>query len=127
MNDRRSGKVLVIEDDHALIALFKAILQQAGFDFHSATSAETAQTLLGEQHFDVLVSDLSVTGGIKVFELVKSVRLQHPEIAVLIVTGYTPEEIACEVATQNIDLLEKPFSPPELVSRVRLLMKSKAA
>ncbi len=127
MNDRRSGRVLVIEDDHALIQLFKAILQQAGFEFQSATSAETAQALLGQQHFDVLVSDLSVTGGIKVFELVKEVRLQHPEIAVLIVTGYTPEEIASEVARQNIDLLEKPFSPTDLVTRVNSLVKRKAA
>ncbi len=127
MNERRSGRVLVIEDDHALIQLFKAILQQAGFEFQSATSAETAQALLGQQHFDVLVSDLSVTGGIKVFELVKEVRLQHPEIAVLIVTGYTPEEIASEVARQNIDLLEKPFSPTDLVTRVNSLVKRKAA
>jgi len=124
---RHNGKVLVLEDDHALIQLFKAILQQAGFEFQSATSAECAQTLLSKQHFDVLVSDLSVTGGVKVFDLVKSVRLQHPEIAVLIVTGFTPEEIASEVATQNIDLLEKPFSPPELVSRVKSLMNAKAA
>lgn len=127
MNHRHGGKILVIEDDHSLIALFKAVLQQAGFEFQSATSAEAAQALLSEQHFDVLVSDLSVTGGVKVFELVKTVRRQHPEIAVLIVTGYTPEEIASEVATQKIDLLEKPFSPPDLVSRVKSLMKSKAA
>jgi DNA-binding NtrC family response regulator len=123
----RRGSVLVIEDDHTLIALFETILRQAGFQFRSATSADAAQKLMDQHRFDVLVCDLSVAGGTKVFELIKTVRKQHPEIAVLIVTGYTPEEIASEIASQDVELLEKPFSPPELVKRVAALAKRRAA
>jgi len=127
MGESRRGSVLVIEDDETLIALFETILRQAGFHLRSATSAKAAQALLSHHHFDVVVCDLSVAGGVKVFELVKNLRKQHPEIAVLIVTGYTPEEIASEIASQKLELMEKPFSPPELIKRVAMLAKRKAA
>lgn len=127
MTDAPQESVLVIEDDAALIALFRTVLRQAGFEYQSATSAAEAQKLLRTRRFDALVCDLSVVGGVRVFDLIKCVRAQHPEIAVLLVTGYTPEEISSQVAAQNVDLLEKPFSPPELVGRLRALVNCRAA
>jgi two-component system NtrC family sensor kinase len=127
MTDAPQESVLVIEDDAALIALFRTVLRQAGFEYQSATSAAEAQKLLRTRHFDALVCDLSVVGGVRVFDLIKRVRAQHPEIAVLLVTGYTPEEISSQVAAQNVDLLEKPFSPPELVGRLKTLVNCRAA
>lgn len=127
MTDAPQESVLVIEDDAALIALFRTVLRQAGFEYHSATSAAEAQKLLRMRHFDVMVCDLSVAGGVRVFDLIRRVRAQHPDIAVLLVTGYTPEEIASELAAQSIELLEKPFSPPEFVRRLKALVNCKAA
>jgi len=127
MVERRTGSVLVIEDDDILVHLFEAILQQAGFEMRAATSADAAKSMLAQRKFDVVVCDLSVAGGKKVFDLVTNLRSQHPEIAILIVTGYTPDEIASKVAFHDVELLEKPFSPPDLVKRILTLLKRRAA
>ena len=127
MNEKRNGRILVVEDDHALIELFKAVLKQAGFEYQSATTVAETQKLLAARHFDALVCDLSVIGAAMIFDLVKGIRVQHPGIAVLIVTGFTPEGIPTKLASQNIGLMEKPFSPDALVARLRTLLNRKAA
>lgn len=127
MKDSRNGSILVIEDDRALIELFKAILKQAGFEYYSATSPGDAQKLLDDRPFDALVCDLSVAGGAKIFDLIHDIRAQHPETAVLIVTGFTPEEIASKIASQNVELMEKPFTPADLVGRLRTMVNYRAA
>ena len=127
MAETQARSVLVIEDDSVLIDLFQTILRQAGYEFQAARSAEAASKLVEDRKFDVVVCDLSVAGGEKVFHLVTNMRAQHPEIAILIVTGYTPETIASRIGFHDIELLEKPFSPPELVRRISALLHRKAA
>lgn len=127
MAERRRGSVLIVEDDDSLLCLFEKVLKQAGFEPTPATTVDTAQDFFAQRPFDLMICDLSVAGGRNVFEFVASARAQHPEIAVLIISGYTPEEIAHRAQTINVPILDKPFSPPDLVRRIASILGSQAA
>jgi two-component system, NtrC family, nitrogen regulation response regulator GlnG len=127
MGERRKATVLVVEDDDSLLWLFAKVLQQAGFAASAVTTVQAATSTFGQQHFDAVICDLSVAGGKNVFNFVASARAQHPEIAFLIISGYTPEEIANHAEIIGIPVLEKPFAPPDLVQRISLLLDCQAA
>ena len=127
MSERRKATVLVVEDDDSLLSLFEKVLMQAGFDSRVVTSVESAQSSFARQAFDILVCDLSVAGGKEIFEFVASARARHPEIAVLIISGYTPDEIASRAEIVGIPVLEKPFSPLDLIGRISVLLDRQAA
>jgi two-component system NtrC family sensor kinase len=120
------GSILVIEDDDSLQALFGKVLTQSGFHAATASSARDARPLFKQQVFDALVCDLSASGGRKVFDFVRYVREHQPHLAVLIITGFTPDDIACTATTLGLDVMEKPFSPPQLVERITLMLSRKA-
>jgi DNA-binding response OmpR family regulator len=127
MGERRNPTVLVVEDDDSLLWLFARVLQQAGFAPSAVTTVQAATSTFGQQHFDAVICDLSVAGGKNVFDFVATVRAQHPEIAFLIVSGFTPEEIASHAEIVGVPVLEKPFAPPDLVRRISLLLNLQAA
>ena len=127
MSERRKASVLLLEDDEALLALFDRILNQAGFDFKIATTGGDAADLFARKRYDLLVCDLSVLGGGNVFNFISSLRSRDTSLAVLIITGYTPADVASRAESLGLDLLEKPFSPPEFLSRISLLLGPKAA
>jgi len=121
------GRVLVLEDDESLQSLFEKVLIQSGFETSAATTVADAQVLFAQKPFDVVVCDLSVAGGNNVFDFVSLARRQHPGIAVLIITGYTPDDVAHRAARLGVDLLEKPFTPLVLIKRVSSLLDRKVA
>jgi DNA-binding response OmpR family regulator len=127
MVERRKGSVLVVEDDESLLMLFEKILEQSGFDAQVAISLERAQVLIAERRFDILVCDLSVAGHRNIFDFVAAVRARDPKIAVLIISGYTPEEVTDRAHTLGVQVLDKPFSPPDLIARISSLIGRQAA
>jgi len=127
MGEPRKVSVLVVEDEEPLLSLFEKVLAQSGFEPIAATTLETAQTLLAQRTVEILVCDLSVAAGRNFFDFVASVRKQHPEIAILIISGYTPEEIAFRAETLGVMVLDKPFSPPDLIQRISALLGREAA
>jgi len=122
MGERRKGNVLVVEDDESLLSLFEKVLHQSGFEATASTSLETAQTLFADHQFDALVCDLSVAAGRNIFDFVSAARTRNPDIAVLIVSGYTPEQVALRAQSLGVTVMDKPFTPPELIARISLLL-----
>jgi DNA-binding NtrC family response regulator len=119
--------VLVVEDDDSLLTLFMQVLKRAGYDARSAGTEAHANSLLAQKTFDVVVIDLSVSGNHYIFEFVASIRTRYPEIIVLIISGYTPEEVMKQAAGVHVEVMEKPFAPDELVRRIRSLLAARAA
>jgi DNA-binding NtrC family response regulator len=127
MTKRLRQSILILEDDETLLTLYGKVLHRADYDVSSTATIDEATRLLVKKHFDLLVTDLSVAGGSNVFEFVSSVRMSRPEILVLIVTGYSPDNISAEATRLGLQVMEKPFTPDDLVSRVSRLLAAKAA
>ncbi|HUN90105.1 MAG TPA: response regulator [Terriglobales bacterium] len=127
MRERRKATVLVVEDDESLLFLFGRVLTQAGFIPSTIATLQEAQSAFSRQSFDLLICDLSVPGGKNVFNFIAAARAQNPTMAVLIITGFAPHEIASHAEITGIPVLEKPFSPIDLIGRISLLLDCQAA
>ena len=127
MSRRLRQTILILEDDESLLTLYGKVLHRAGYEVNSATTIDQAKALLAKKRYDLLVTDLSVAGGKKVFELVSSARADQPGIVVLIVTGFSPEDICAEAKQRGLEVMEKPFTPLDLVVRISSLLAAQAA
>ena len=124
MPGARSGEiVLVVEDEAAVRMLVVEVLQELGYQVLEACDATSALPYLhGDQRLDLLVSDFGLPG-LNGRQLVESARQHRPELKVLFITGYVPdEEMRNDFIGPGMDILAKPFSIDILAARIRSLI-----
>jgi len=116
--------ILVCEDEEPVRSIIDTVLRNAGYRVLSAPLPERALELAREnlESVDLVVTDV-VMPGLSGPELAERLRHDLPNLPVLLVTGYAPEDVApAGVASLGTDLLQKPFTPSALLERVRALL-----
>ena len=113
--------VLLVEDDEALRALGRRVLEAKGYTVLVAASAEEALFLANGHPGDIdLVATDVVMPGMSGRSLVQYVAELHPRVRILFMSGYTNDDVlrrgALDPATA---FLQKPFTPDQLSRRVR--------
>ena len=117
-------KVLIVDDDPNIIEYLYDILEDAGFDVHSAESANEAASALAMIAFDVLVTDL-VMPGMNGLELARAARRKYEDLKVVVCTGaLNPETYFDESQDSSFVLMSKPFEETSLIEAIE---KSKKA
>lgn len=119
MNGRR---ILVVDDEESLLKVITYSLQEAGYKVSTATDAKHARNLLKELEPDLLVLDIMLPDE-SGFELCRSIRAES-NIPILILSAKTEEVdriLGLELGAD--DYVTKPFSPRELVSRIKALLR----
>jgi diguanylate cyclase (GGDEF)-like protein len=101
-------KILVIDDDeqirHVLLDLFCEV-----YNCTEASSAEAALTVLAQESFDLVISDINM-GGMSGLELVPQVHSLSPDSVVLMISGQSNIETAIEAMHAGaFDYIMKPF------------------
>ena len=116
-------QVLLIEDEQRIAELIKRGLQEQGFNVMVAYDGEIGKKLAINNHYDIIITDiiLPVISGI---DLCKEVRLQKPDIPIIMLTalGTTNDKVEGFDAGAD-DYLVKPFDLRELHVRIRALLK----
>ncbi|UCF99001.1 MAG: response regulator [Spirochaetaceae bacterium] len=113
--------VLIVEDEEPLRRLLSMTLQKYQYGVIEADSGADALRICeqGDRTVDVLLTDV-VMPAINGRELADSVKRLKPNIHILFISGYTDDIIARhDVFGSNIPLLQKPFTPEQLVRRIR--------
>ncbi len=109
-----TGKVLVVEDDDSLRRVTQLHLEKLGFSTSATASAEEALRILGESPYDVLLTDLHLPGMSGV-ELLKQVKVDHPETIVIVITAFATVASAVEAMKSGAyDYITKPLHHHEL-------------
>ena len=117
------ARILCIDDEPQVVRLKCAILEQAGHEATSATSAHEAIEMMNHHVYDAVVTDwrLGDGNGRAVVQAAKS----HSTMPVVVVSGHVAE--AYQSAEPLADLyLEKPVNPEELVTIVNELLRTSA-
>ena len=115
---REHTKVLVTEDFEELREFAVHVLELQGYEVLSATCGEDALELLREQQVDLLLTDL-VMPGMSGRELADEARLLQPDLAVLVMSGYTDDAVIRHgVEAAKVPFLQKPFRQRELLGAV---------
>src|SRR5262245_21907625 len=122
------ARILVVEDDPSIVTLLDYNLAAAGFEVMASASAEDGQMLLAEQLFDLVILDwmLPDMSGI---ELCARLRRpgKAPPVPILMLTARGEEADRVRgLATGADDYVTKPFSVPELLARVKALLRRAA-
>ena len=111
-------RILVIDDDPTVRASCIRIFSQHDFQVEVAASAKEGLERTMRGYFDCALIDLKMPDG-DGMEIVRSVRENHSNMAILIITGYSTDESAAEATRLGVsDYLNKPFTPKELVDAV---------
>ncbi|MEC7525308.1 MAG: sigma-54 dependent transcriptional regulator [Myxococcota bacterium] len=104
-----TSRILLVDDDAALLSTFERGLTKRGFEVRTAADGERALALLGEEHHDAVISDVSMRpmGGL---ELCERVRAAHPDLPVILLTAFGSLETAVEALRRGAyDFLQKPL------------------
>jgi signal transduction histidine kinase/CheY-like chemotaxis protein len=111
--------VLVVEDEVQLRLLTVDMLRDLGYAVRHASNGAEALRLLGDQAFDLLVTDI-IMPDMRGDELARTALAQRPQLRLLYVSGHvrSPREPDA-VLDPPADLVRKPFTARTLATRVR--------
>ena len=117
------ANILCVDDDRNVVALRKAILEEAGHYVTSCDSAEEAVSELNRRVYDAVVTDWRL-GEESGHAVVKAAR-ETPGVPVVVISGYMAE--AFQSAKPLADIyLEKPADARELVQILNTLLEARA-
>jgi CheY-like chemotaxis protein len=122
--DQNNETILLVEDDEFVRDISKLVLSQRGYKLLVAENGEEAikLSLSYPDPIDLIVTDV-IMPNIGGFEVVDKIHKQRSDLKVLFVSGYTGQEIGLqEVANSKYDLLHKPFTPTQLLLKVREIL-----
>jgi DNA-binding NtrC family response regulator len=115
--------ILVVDDEPAIQDILTWSLAAEGYRVATAGSGEEALTRVGEQDFDVIVTDI-VMPGLDGLEVLERSRVLNPRASVIVMTAYAALETAIVALRRGAcDYLEKPFSVDVLKERVQRLLQ----
>jgi two-component system alkaline phosphatase synthesis response regulator PhoP len=114
--------ILLVDDEPRIVQLVRDYLEHSGFGVLTATDGPTALRTASTQHPDLIVLDLGLPG-IDGLDVMRTLR-KTSEVPIIVLTarGEESDRVAgLELGAD--DYLTKPFSPKELVARVRSVLR----
>jgi CheY-like chemotaxis protein len=120
--------LLVVEDEVDLRDVIINILQGHGYRTLDVGTGEAALELcsqLKDEKIDMLITDV-VMPGMNGKELADALTSLFPGVKVLFISGYTGKRIVThDILSRGLSFLAKPFSPMELLQKIRLILDAK--
>jgi PAS domain S-box-containing protein len=120
--------LLLVEDEPSLRAIVVAMLEEQGFEVLQAADGLDAIAVAERRHgpIDLLLTDV-VMPRLSGPELALRLRGLRPGLEVLFMSGYNDSRLVSRAVEQaNVNLLLKPFTPADLIDRVRALTQTAA-
>ncbi|MFQ6026619.1 MAG: response regulator [Dehalococcoidia bacterium] len=126
---RGSETILVTEDESALRKLISSILQDQGYRVIQAKNGDEALQVarnVSEGTIDLLLTDV-VMPRMNGTELAYQLKTVHPDLKVILTSGYTDQDLALPDLGAEAEFIQKPFTPAALADQVRAMLDSYTA
>ena len=122
-----AGRILVVDDEPVVNEGCRRVLAQEGHAVQTTESGREGLTRAVAEDFDLVITDLKMPD-LDGMELVRTLRSDRPNTAIVIITGYGTVTSAVEAIQLGVsDYIEKPFTPGELTETVRRALASAPA
>ena len=119
-------RLLIVDDDSTVLDLISTKLSAEGYSCAEAGTAEIALSMVQEENFDLVVTDLMLPG-IDGFTLTEVLKTKHPTVGVIVITGMADVDGAVRAMKSGADdYISKPFNLDHMaISVERTLEKQK--
>lgn len=113
--------ILIVEDDITFSLMLTTWLGKKGFVVRSSSSVSDAKRRLGEEAFDLVISDLRLPDSDGI-DLLKWLKNTHPSLPLIMMTSYAEIQTAVQAMKLGAaDYIAKPLNPDELLGKIREL------
>jgi DNA-binding NtrC family response regulator len=120
-----AARVLLVDDEINMARTQAKILQRKGYVVETASNGRDALRALGENPFDVVITDLKMPT-MDGMQLLREMHVRGRRCAVIVLTGHGTIESAVEAMQHGAaDYLTKPCNPDELLLKVDKLLETK--
>ena len=116
-------KILLVEDDQMLLSLLEFRLKKEGYHVLTATNGKDAISIIKSDQPDLVISDIMMpfVSGLELTGFIKNEY--ENEIAIVLISSAGQEEMILEAFNLGADdFIAKPFSPNELIVRLKKMM-----
>ena len=96
-----AGSILVVDDEERQREIYHDILEDEGYHTETAPSGEVALPLLAQKRFDLIITDLNLTGMTGI-QLLAEILGADPSVAVILITGYPSIQSAIEATKRGV-------------------------
>src|SRR5437588_11846711 len=117
-----SQKILIIEDEEGIVHLLRLYLKDAGYDVVTASDGADGLAMHAREHPDLVILDIMLPA-IDGFEVCRRIRAWSKTPILMLTARSAEDDRIAGLDLGADDYLVKPFSPRELVSRVRAILR----
>ncbi|HEX8372521.1 MAG TPA: ATP-binding protein [Chthoniobacterales bacterium] len=115
-------KILIVEDEPALLALASNVLESYGYEIMTAETGEEAieKWKSVDGNIDLLLTDVVIPGGIGGSDLARQFRKEKPQLKIIYTSGFNKETLSAdEKVEEGVNFLPKPYLSAALAQVVR--------
>jgi CheY-like chemotaxis protein len=117
------GRILLVEDDPAVLKYTARTLQVLGYDVDPVLDGAEAIAMLNRQTYSLVLTDVVLPGKINGRLIAEHVRTVAPDTAVLFMSGYTKNAIVHHGRLDaDAELISKPFTRNQLANKLKDLI-----
>ena len=114
-----SSKVLIVDDEKLMRISLESQLKKEGYSVKSVDNALDGLKMVKSEEYDVVVTDLRLSG-MSGIDFLKEIKKHNQEIIVVIMTAYgTLESAVSAIKEGAYDYIAKPFSTDELIIKLQ--------
>ena len=118
-------KILIVDDTKTIRQILGDMMNSLGYENKVATDGLQALTMLKEEVFSVVISDIEMPG-IDGLTLIKRIKEESPEIDVISITGFEKKYSYSEVIkTGASDFIIKPFGIDEITAKLNRIFRER--
>lgn len=120
------NSILIVDREQTSRSVLADCLMERGYNVATTSPGDEARSLLGRQHFDVLLADVGEDGDAGL-ELLRLAKAADPDLAVIMIAAYGSIVNAVECMKLGAsDYLLKPIRPDELCGRLQEILAHQA-
>ena len=116
------GKILIVDDTAATLGGLVELLGSTGYQVVAAASFEEGKRLADVENPDLVIVDVRL-GPYNGLQLAIREHLKHPDLPIIITSGFPDEVLEREARRYGAQFLAKPIPPADLIQLVRQLLE----
>ncbi|GAE27905.1 alkaline phosphatase synthesis transcriptional regulatory protein PhoP [Halalkalibacter wakoensis JCM 9140] len=118
-----SQRLLIVDDEESILTLLQFNLEQSGFEVTTAMDGSSALKLAMKETFDLLILDLMLPemDGLDVCKQLRQNKVSTPILMLTAKDDEFDKVLGLELGAD--DYMTKPFSPREVIARVRAILR----